>query len=106
MLYVLIRRSPSVSPHQSSSTQQISTTPPTGSLWVFGSTLDKIAAPVRDVSLAREIFAGRSSSDICVNRLNRLPVYVQAGIYDKLVAKLVENAKACAIGKVSRGVLD
>lgn len=38
-----------------------------------------------------------SGQDCCAG--SRL--YVQAGIYDKLVAKLVENAKACAIGKPS-----
>lgn len=30
-----------------------------------------------------------------------MPVYVQSGIYDKLVAALVKCAKACAIGKPS-----
>lgn len=30
-----------------------------------------------------------------------IAVYVQSGIYDKLVAKLVEKAKACAIGSPS-----
>lgn len=39
---------------------------------------------------------------IRITSFGLLIVYVQSGVYDELVAKLIEKAKASAIGTVSR----